>query len=872
MLKMEMEDNPNIPKKYEGYVLKRRKWPLKGWHKRFFVLEKGFMKYAKSPHDIVKGKLHGILDVGLSVMSTQKKSCRIDLDAEDTIFHLKIKSQATFQQWVTEIRSHREYRQAEMKNDTTLIGSDGVDSHVASPIREPSSDSEIVSESTVEDVATDLRTVRNEIEKLRKLLQGIKSGPAWSPMKPPATLNMSTMSKKERKMSKKASKKLQKAGSMHAPASTPELASEVFKAPSAPVLPISDQSNLSKSNPDIALTSTQSTTSVNSISSSDQNITPPRPQNLSKSTHSTPTHGTQSVPVISFSVGDDSNNNLTPEDRFNMHDQFLENAAKVCSSLDAMLETILKQEQNQQQQQNNQIGGNLRKVVTQLTKENKEMGKENKDLKTKLQMISQISSQIGPTAGSTPVTSLNHRKGALHQKILSNMSLDSQLSISETMSDMFYDAEEYLLSDAEESSTDGESENEDDDDAASTDAELSEGESTSLQSIPIDLEGITGTGRRTKLPCYRPEGGDFSLWNILRKNIGKDLSRVSMPVTLNEPLNALQCLCEELEYSDLLDKAVQCEDPYERMVHVAAFAVSAYASTHTRAGQKPFNPLLGETYECLREDKDFKFVAEQVSHHPPISACHCSSEHYEFWQDARWKNKFWGKSMEILPMGSVHLKIPKFNDEYKWNKVTTCVHNIMSGTRWVEHYGEMIITNKDITCKIVFSKSGYWNSKNGEIAGTVTDSSGEAQQHMHGRWFESIYTGTGNKAKCIWRKSGMPTDYDRYYGFTQFAMELNELETADVNFLPRTDTRFRPDQRYLEEGNIDGAEKEKQRIEQMQRDRKKQRDENKEEYSPKFFKKVSSDSKDESWVYNGEYWKRRKEPGFVNCPDILTLW
>ncbi len=46
---------------------------------------------------------------------------------------------------------------------------------------------------------------------------------------------------------------------------------------------------------------------------------------------------------------------------------------------------------------------------------------------------------------------------------------------------------------------------------------------------------------------------------------------------------------------------------------VAAFSVSPYASTYYRAGQKPFNPLLGETYECIREDKGWRFIAEQVS-------------------------------------------------------------------------------------------------------------------------------------------------------------------------------------------------------------------------------------------------------------------
>lgn len=74
----------------------------------------------------------------------------------------------------------------------------------------------------------------------------------------------------------------------------------------------------------------------------------------------------------------------------------------------------------------------------------------------------------------------------------------------------------------------------------------------------------------------------------------------------------LQRLSEELEYSELLDKAAFTDDPYERMVLIAAFAVSAYGSSHVRAGHKPFNPLLGETYECVREDKGFKYISEQV--------------------------------------------------------------------------------------------------------------------------------------------------------------------------------------------------------------------------------------------------------------------
>ncbi len=41
-------------------------------------------------------------------------------------------------------------------------------------------------------------------------------------------------------------------------------------------------------------------------------------------------------------------------------------------------------------------------------------------------------------------------------------------------------------------------------------------------------------------------------------------------------------------------------------VLIAAFSVSPYAATYYRAGQKPFNPLLGETYECIREDRGWR--------------------------------------------------------------------------------------------------------------------------------------------------------------------------------------------------------------------------------------------------------------------------
>lgn len=88
---------------------------------------------------------------------------------------------------------------------------------------------------------------------------------------------------------------------------------------------------------------------------------------------------------------------------------------------------------------------------------------------------------------------------------------------------------------------------------------------------------------------------------------------------------------------------------------MAAFTASPYASLVNRK-LKPFNPLLSETYELVT--KGFMFIAEQVSHHPPISACYCISPNFELWSSVHATTKFTGKSMVFNSDGLLHLKLP----------------------------------------------------------------------------------------------------------------------------------------------------------------------------------------------------------------------
>jgi oxysterol-binding protein 1 len=81
----------------------------------------------------------------------------------------------------------------------------------------------------------------------------------------------------------------------------------------------------------------------------------------------------------------------------------------------------------------------------------------------------------------------------------------------------------------------------------------------------------------------------------------------------------LQKICEMMRYDSLLQKASEESDTLLRLIYVSAFMIAQYAGTQFRL-TKPFNPLLGETFEY--KTKDWKYISEQVSHHPPISAAH----------------------------------------------------------------------------------------------------------------------------------------------------------------------------------------------------------------------------------------------------------
>lgn len=120
---------------------------------------------------------------------------------------------------------------------------------------------------------------------------------------------------------------------------------------------------------------------------------------------------------------------------------------------------------------------------------------------------------------------------------------------------------------------------------------------------------------------------------------------------LLEPLSFLQRLAECLEYSSLLDQAALATTTVERFHYLTAFVVSTL-SNHLERMSKPFNPLLGETYELkMGGQAPFHYIAEQVSHHPPVSALIVRGEHWTLSANVELKVKFHGTNVNGISDG-----------------------------------------------------------------------------------------------------------------------------------------------------------------------------------------------------------------------------
>ena len=331
----------------------------------------------------------------------------------------------------------------------------------------------------------------------------------------------------------------------------------------------------------------------------------------------------------------------------------------------------------------------------------------------------------------------------------------------------------------------------------------------------------------------------------------------------------------------IMQKAAEVDDPLLRLCHLAAFSVAQYGLTMNRVS-KPFNPILGETFEYVGDN--WKLVAEQVSHHPPVSAIYVKSAGYDIRMNTSMSTHFWGKSLEFKPCGLKHYNFHDNNDHYVVHRPISACRNIIFGTMYIDHYGKMTIKNTRTgdECTMEFHKAGksmFGKSKNGSVEGEIKDADGNIHYYIQGKWNDHIYMSPVNPDKkgfdennltILWQAETTPENWEQIYRFTKFALQLNKITPSMRKSLPPTDSRLRTDQRALENGDLTLANTEKHRLEEKQRGRRKKREKEVVDWKPNYFEEyIDPDTGTQEFKLIRDYWEDSKNQDWSHLPDLF---
>ena len=226
---------------------------------------------------------------------------------------------------------------------------------------------------------------------------------------------------------------------------------------------------------------------------------------------------------------------------------------------------------------------------------------------------------------------------------------------------------------------------------------------------------------RMQLPSFKDPNIKMGMWSIIKDNIGKDISKITVPVFFNDCLNLLQKCANSMEYTHIFDRACELQDPAKRLAYIATY--SAIVFTHAeRNCTKPFNPILGETFEYVNDD--IECLTEQVSHHPPVTAVYCRGKkaRWVLWNNQKTNTKFAGKCLDLHQQYRTYVELLDHNETYEIIAPCASVHNIIIGTTYIDIGGQgsvKILGNEELKCNIRYTKKGWLSRDEYKCEGEV---------------------------------------------------------------------------------------------------------------------------------------------------------
>ncbi|KAF8875016.1 Oxysterol-binding protein [Mucidula mucida] len=228
---------------------------------------------------------------------------------------------------------------------------------------------------------------------------------------------------------------------------------------------------------------------------------------------------------------------------------------------------------------------------------------------------------------------------------------------------------------------------------------------------------------------------------ISQLRVGMDLSRVTFPTFVLEPRSMLERITDFMSHPDLIFGAENMTDPEERFIRVLQYYLAGW-HIKPKGVKKPYNPILGEFFRCRYDYPDGShgfYIAEQVSHHPPVSAFYYVSpaNHIVIMGELRPKSKFLGNSVSTNMEGEnrvILLGKPE-DGEYVITMPNMYARGILFG-KMVLELGDTCTARNDkhgLVCDLEFKTKGFFSGTYNAIAGKIRHNTTEIGE-VSGRW------------------------------------------------------------------------------------------------------------------------------------------
>ncbi|XP_057340280.1 oxysterol-binding protein-related protein 8 isoform X5 [Microplitis mediator] len=251
------------------------------------------------------------------------------------------------------------------------------------------------------------------------------------------------------------------------------------------------------------------------------------------------------------------------------------------------------------------------------------------------------------------------------------------------------------------------------DNGVNADAEISASDTDSDGSVKEEEVNICETpyvtneneflGTAGEVVAELPDEQKSLIWFLLKQvRPGMDLSKVVLPTFILEPRSFLEKLADSYYHADLLSQAVLEDDAFTRMKGVVKWYLSGFYKK-PQGLKKPYNPLLGETFRCYWQHPNGSrtfYLAEQISHHPPISGFYVTNRQDGFTISStiRPKSKFYGNSTSAVLDGAAVLTMLPRGEDYSMTIPYAHCKGIVMGTLSMELGGKI---------NIICEKTGY---------------------------------------------------------------------------------------------------------------------------------------------------------------------